>query len=761
MHDGLDYTRRDFVKLGAGTVLAAPAVTGLVCAAGVIGEATDGAAGRTGPAGGPSALPPAGQLPLVIPHPQAMRSLGPQRMVLGDDGRVLAETTSLEKGPLFEETAGVLERALQSHHLRKGSQPPVTTIVLTTRAALAGAAGPSPMPAWTPQESAALARSDQAYVIRMEPQGRAKVWIVGASPLGVYYGAATLVQLMAAAGPGRVVLPYVEVQDFPDTPGRMCANWVLTWDWEINGYDWGDGLEAFLARCRRKIDLCARYKVNRVRFLGGRISPGPPYMSDRYAKLKCFALELNRYARRKGVALQFSSSSWGIDYCGWGTTYHEPWILNRESYPDGRVYACVGGTVGGCLSNEALIERIAARQEQLVRDVEPGSIYLHQIDAARYAELTEIWKTRCPRCRRRFPDDEPYSARGYAGAVAGLYNRLAAGLKSVRNPESGYDASRDLEIVFASPGYSYWTEDDAQWDKDLKYFAEIGRQLQYKRNVQITFREQYHRLDNRGLRIEEMSRALAEVGWPRAMFVFAAQGADFLDSANMFVSSPVLTETFRGAGTLYNFNGHVHGELQVLANANYAWNHRAPGAVDPRQFPGDKLRQEASRYSSGACHSDYLFGPFLPLACAALYGQPAAAPMAAFYRLERQKGPILPCVAWIDAHYRDATYDWRGQADRNLQAKALVDQAAATCETPAKADLCWLSRCLEVSARLCRLCDTWHRKQVPPAKLDALAAELLSWLEANFRFEITEPDGGDPGLWKGVVGHIRQAAAQG
>ena len=412
-------------------------------------------------------------------------------------------------------------------------------------------------------------------MIRVQPGDQAKVWIVGASPLGAYYGAATMVQLLTSAGPGKVVLPDVEVQDYPDVPRRMCASWVLTWDWEVNGYDWGDGRDAFIKRCKRKIDLCSRYKVNRVRFLGGRISPGPAYMKDRYEKIKRFALELNRYARRKGVALQFSSCSSGVDYCGWGVPYSQPWALNRESYPDGAVYACTGGTCGACLSNEALTRMIARRQRQLVQDVEPGSIYLHNLDLACYADLVATWKARCPRCRAQFPDDEPYSPRGYAAAAAGLYNRIVAELKSVKCPQSGYDASRDLEIVFASPGYSYWPESDADWEKDLKYFGEIGRQLTDKRNVQITFREQYKRLDNRGLRIEEMARALERVGWPRAPFVFAVQGADFLDSCRLFVSSPVLTETFRGAATLYNFNGHVHCELQVLANANYAWNNRA------------------------------------------------------------------------------------------------------------------------------------------------------------------------------------------
>jgi len=102
--------------------------------------------------------------------------------------------------------------------------------------------------------------------------------------------------------------------------------------------------------------------------------------------------------------------------------------------------------------------------------------------------------------------------------------------------------------------------------------------------VKLTFREQFNRLDDHGLRTAEMARGLEQAGWTNAMFMFAVQGADFLDSPNLFVCSPVLTGTFRGAGTLYNFNGHCFSELQVLANANYAWNHRAPGSVDPTQF---------------------------------------------------------------------------------------------------------------------------------------------------------------------------------
>jgi hypothetical protein len=262
-----------------------------------------------------------GTLPLVIPHPQVMRRVGEHRIVLGKDGWIQTQVLLLQKGDLFDEAARLIEKALQSNRLKEGTLAPTTAILLTTLSSLATRSGE--VPVLTPQESATLARSGQAYVIRMQPGTQTKVWIIGASPVGTYYGATTLVQLLTVEKPGTVILPCLEVQDYPDIPERMCADWVLTWDWEINSYDWGDGLEAFLARCQRKIDLCARFKVNRVRFLGGRISPGPAYMKDRYEKLKRFALQLNRYARRKGVALQFSSSSWGVDYyCPLHMTLH-------------------------------------------------------------------------------------------------------------------------------------------------------------------------------------------------------------------------------------------------------------------------------------------------------------------------------------------------------------------------------------------------------------------------------------------------------
>jgi hypothetical protein len=166
---------------------------------------------------------------------------------------------------------------------------------------------------------------------------------------------------------------------------------------------------------------------------------------------------------------------------------------------------------------------------------------------------------------------------------------------------------------------------------------------------------------------------------------------------------------------------------------------------------------EAFAYSTGQRHSEFLYGRFLDVACASLYGERAAPSMAALFRLERDKGPIVPVVAWIDSQHRNAAYDWRGQADRNREARALVDRAAAVCESRAKADLMRLSGCLEVAARICMLADAVHREKPGKAEIEARAEKLLAWMDHNYSFQVAEPDGGDAGFWKATVRHIREA----
>ena len=695
-------------------------------------------------------------IPLVIPCPQNVGKISDAAITLGVKGKSLIKFNLQEDAGFFKNAKDLITRTMKTNGFKDKPSSAVTQIIISTDRNI--------LPL-TEKDQSALNKSHQAYIISVKTGSDPVIYIIGASPLGAFYGAATFVQLIEITS-DSAVLKDIYVADYPDIPWRMSADWVLKWDWEVIGYDWGDGLDAFIARCKRKIDLCAEHKVNMIRFIGGRISPGADYTDQRYEMIKKFALELNRYARAKGVALQYSSTSWGVDHYSWGLQYPQPWILNRRTYPDGEIYECLHGTAAGqavqatygnCFSNDALIKLIAERQKKLVRELEPGSIYLHNLDIVYYTELVDYWKTRCPQCRAKFPDDEPASPTGMAAAVANLYNTIVAELKSVKNPDSGYDASRDLQIVFASPGYTLYDENDVQWEKEIKYFQQIGRLLKDKKNVHSTFREEFKRYDDKALRMDEMSSALSEVGWPDSEFAFTVLGGGLLLNANMLVSSPVLTAMYRSCGVLYNFNGHVHCEVQALANVNYAWNNDAPGWVDPMSFKGKALMDEAFAYAKSVKHSDYIYGAFLEKACADVYGPKAAHYLAQMLRLERDKGPIWPVLIWQEAKKDKSDYDWKSHVDRNLQAKALVDKAVPLCKSDAKEDLIWLSKGLEAGAKLYNLYDLIYRQKPAKEIIDSNAQQLLAWLDKNFRFQKSDPDGGDIASWKDLVTSAQQA----
>ena len=82
---------------------------------------------------------------------------------------------------------------------------------------------------------------------------------------------------------------------------------------------------------------------------------------------------------------------------------------NRKRYPDGPVYACCGmpgikhtetsRTMGTCLSNRTLLKLKQQELVEFVRRVEPGMLYIHNVDAMGIKESTEVWRLRCPACQ--------------------------------------------------------------------------------------------------------------------------------------------------------------------------------------------------------------------------------------------------------------------------------------------------------------------------------------------------------------------------
>ncbi|MDA2930921.1 hypothetical protein MYX84_13420 [Acidobacteria bacterium AH-259-O06] len=109
-------------------------------------------------------------------------------------------------------------------------------------------------------------------------------------------------------------------------------------------------------------------------------------------------------------------------------------FYNRESYPDGPVYSCMGfpegrkgvdpSQTGSCRGNDQLNRLKAKELEKFVRAVEPGALYIHFEDFGNYRGTQAVWKQRDPRCRKRWPDDDLRSLQGGAAGLAHGYSWL-------------------------------------------------------------------------------------------------------------------------------------------------------------------------------------------------------------------------------------------------------------------------------------------------------------------------------------------------
>merc|ERR1711964_77508 len=95
--------------------------------------------------------------------------------------------------------------------------------------------------------------------------------------------------------------------------------------------------------------------------------------------------EVNREARLRGISLVSTGQSSG--FCHRrnmiATSIYRGEVLeNRNSYPDGESYECIGGDIyaGTCLSNRDLVRRNMESIVNFVSSVEPSALYVHQLD---------------------------------------------------------------------------------------------------------------------------------------------------------------------------------------------------------------------------------------------------------------------------------------------------------------------------------------------------------------------------------------------
>ncbi|MEN6544756.1 MAG: glycoside hydrolase family 20 zincin-like fold domain-containing protein [Armatimonadia bacterium] len=638
-----------------------------------------------------------------------------------------------------------------------------------------------PPGAVTVDERAEFARefaSDQqaeAYHIDVGPGG---VTVVAITAEGLLRAEATLRQLLRV-GPSGAALPYCTITDWPDFRHRCASDWLINVECNRWAYDWGDGPAAYLQRIKRKLDFCYAHKINQVWFdgFGWDVNRTPHYAG--------LMRECSRYARERGIRLTFAGygGGYGTSYqkselyrCG----YQGQVFYNRRPYPEGEVYSCCGCDVstsesriyGTCPSNEGLKAAKLAEMREFVGSVEPGYVYIHDVDTGTWEASHKSWLLRCDECRDRWPSDEMADPQGQAGAFSEWFGQISEALHSISNDK--YNAAHDLTLVFTSPVYTtcYEAGQPELWEQEVEYFRVLSSLLNAHGSVQFGIREQFYRA-NGSRKVEYLRQTLDEVGRGHGIHVISFGGGDNYTSNDLCDVSGALANLFAGAGSVCLSNGGVHEEpLQVL-NAEFLWN-----GVNQR-YGLDPLDDTAARelwgkLSLGQVRPAAIFaeGGYLQQACRRLWDEPVADLMWQAYLCggESGCGPVSRVWWAVTREVRrlmgDAVYGawaaeklderWRLRAENTREALGYAQQAAALTDDE---DVQWFARCLRVGLGFSEVLAMMYAQEPAEKVIDRLT-ELETHLKGDFSFEPTDLLGGDPGCWLETLESLRDLAGK-
>jgi hypothetical protein len=608
----------------------------------------------------------------------------------------------------------------------------------------------------------------EAYRLEIGP---AAVKAIGVEPEGLLRAAATLLQLLQVRD-GQVHVPLVEIIDWPNVRYRCASDWLLNVEANRWSYDWGDGRKNYQARIERMLDFCFQYKINMVWFdgFGWNVERVPGYAD----LMRC----CTRAARRRGIRLVFAGYGGG-----YGTSYQK--FLNRRPWPAGPEYHCRGmerieesRRYGTCLSNEGLGAAKIEEMKRFVAAVEPGFMYIHDIDTGTWRESESSWKLRCAACRRRWPSDDLASPQGQAGALAEWFGRVRGTLDGVTTA-GGYRAADDLTLIFVSPLYTvYYEKAPADvWQREVEYFCALGRLLGPRRNVEIGLREQFYAPDG-GMKVAQLREALDRAGHRLGLHVIAFGGGDHYLSDDLVNISGAMAPFYRGAESVCLSNGGVHEEPVQVLNSEFLWN---GSAGNYRPAPPDEPLAVAlfRRMSQGHCRPPELFAPgqLFQRICHRLWGPTAGQAMYLAYVTPGESGDgpvsrvwwsVTSCLARLRAQSAAKATDWNKEHARWVRRLAHTRQALAHAREAARSsdheELRWFAQSLDVGTRFAEaMVDALQLRMQDDPAVRAHLVETLQDLEAHIatvtRLERTDILGGDPGCWLESIANLRELSS--
>jgi len=628
---------------------------------------------------------------------------------------------------------------------------------------------------------------EQAYFLNVESKPQPRIIYGATGQQGLRYAEATLQQLrFESRGQDRIRV--AEIVDWPDFEYRM-NDWLIWAEIGCWSYDHGDGKRAFVRRIKDKLQWSADHKVNVI------LIDGFGWNAERFPGYGAMTRDLNAYARELGIHLMYSGYAAGY---GAGNVYDGKSIncgltfQNRSRYPNGKVYPCCGNPelkeersrlMGTCLSNDRLMALKQQELRQFVQSVHPGALYIHNLDLVNISGLEQSWLQRCPRCKERWPNDDPLAPDGAAGAYAYHYDALTDTVFSIEDDQMGYKASRDCLVAHISPGYSIPEASDKEWDRHLQYFPSVSRYMRNVKNVYFGIREQFRRHNGTRLRFREMADAIQKSGKGHGLCAAVFNGCDAFYTDHLFSAAPSLNGLYRGAGLLMNCSGNAYQEPLQLLNSEFSWN--SAGAALPRTYA--QCQKKFDTYKDRKEQPQDIFGAqgFLGRACEALYGKDAGRHMRKVFSLTTSDdlSPLAhlttkmtdsfgnpnrePLHRWGDDLPAEKAADFAkrwGRVEKiTVKAQKAVQAALRAGPTDrAISDLAWYAKSLEIGAVYAKAAESYYQlyakaqevlsSGVPRktseidrqfSELQSLTRKIAELLKSNFPRKMLDHMGGD------------------